>query len=191
MLKNLLIVLLIGFSLEAQSQQFSIDPGHTAITSKVQRFGMVDVLGRFNEVSGTVNYSSEDITKISAQVSINTASYTSNNQGGEDAVKSPAFLDVNTYPQMTFTSNGVKKDGDHLIMTGKLSLHGVTKEISFPFTFLEPFKDPTGANTIAAHAILKINRQDFGIRFSKKLPNGKEFIGNEVAIELNVLAVAQ
>jgi len=45
--------------------------------------------------------------------------------------------------------------------------------------------------TIAAHATLLINRQDFGITFTKKLPNGKEFIGNEVAIELNVLGVIQ
>lgn len=191
MLKNLLFILLIGFSLKAQSQQFTIDSGHTAVTTKVQRFGMVDVLGRFNEVSGTINYSGGDITKLSTEVSINTASYSSNNKGGEDAVKSPAFLDVNSYSQISFKSTNIKKEGNKLIMRGNLTLHGVTKEVSFPFTFLEPFKDPTGTTTIAAHAMLKINRQDFGIRFSKKLPNGKEFIGNEVAIELNVLAAVQ
>ncbi len=76
-------------------------------------------------------------------------------------------------------------------MTGDLTIHGVTKEVRFPFTLLEPFKDPTGAMTIAAHAIVKIDRQDYGIKFSRKLPNGKEFIGNQVTIELNVLAVVQ
>ena len=191
MLRKLSILLLLAASLNAYTQEFTIDPGHTAVTSKVQRFGMVDVLGRFNEVQGTIGYDKSDITKLKAQVTINTASYTSNNKTGEDAVKSQVFLDVNNYPQMTFNSKRVEKRGDQLIMVGNLNLHGITKEVSFPFTLLEPFKDPTGAMAIAAYATLVINRQDFGIAFTRKLPNGKEFIGNEVTIELNVLGTVQ
>lgn len=191
MFKNTLITLLLTASLTAFSQEFSIDSGHTAVTSKVQRFGMVDVLGRFNDVTGIIIYDQSDITKLQATVTINTSSYSSNNIGGENAVKSQAFLDVNKFPEMTFTSKKVEEQSNQLFMTGDLNLHGVTKEVSFSFTLLEPFKDPTGAMTIAAHATLLINRQDFGITFTKKLPNGKEFIGNEVAIELNVLGVIQ
>ena len=191
MLKKISLFLLLTVSLNAYTQEFHIDPGHTAITSKVQRFGMVDVLGRFNDVEGIISYDKSDITKIKVQVTINTASYTSNNIAGEDAVKSQVFLDVRNFPQMTFNSKRVNKKDDQFIMVGDLNLHGVTKEITFPFTLLEPFKDPTGITTIAAHATLVINRQDFGITFSKKLPNGKEFIGNEVTIELNVLGAIQ
>ena len=191
MLRTISFLLLLTVSLNAYTQEFRIDSGHTAITSKVQRFGMVNVLGRFNDVEGTISYDENDITKIQAQVTINTTSYTSNNTAGEDAVKSQVFLDVRTYPQMTFSSTRVEKQDDQLIMIGDLNLHGVTKEIQFPFTLLKPFKDPTGTTTIAAHAALVINRQDFGITFSRKLPNGKEFIGNEVTIELNVLAAVQ
>ena len=191
MLRTISFLLLLTVSLNAYTQEFRIDSGHTAITSKVQRFGMVNVLGRFNDVEGTISYDENDITKIQAQVTINTTSYTSNNTAGEDAVKSQVFLDVRTYPQMTFSSTRVEKHDDQLIMIGDLNLHGVTKEIQFPFTLLKPIKDPTGTTTIAAHAALVINRQDFGITFSRKLPNGKEFIGNEVTIELNVLAAVQ
>lgn len=190
MFKSVLSAALLLLSIHAFSQSFTIDPGHTAITSKVQRFGMVNVLGRFNEVSGTIDYN-EDLTRLSTRVTIKTASYSSNNSGGEDAVKSPAFLDVANYPEITFVSTGVSQNGDRLTMTGNLTIHGVTKEVSFPFSLLEPFKDPTGAMTIAANASLTIDRQDFGIRFNRKLPNGKDFIGNEVSIELNVLAAIQ
>lgn len=191
MLKSILFSVFLCFSFSLYSQKFIIDPGHTAVTSKVQRFSMVDVLGRFNEVEGSIIYDSNDLSKISAEVTIKTASYTSNNLGGEDAVKSAAFLDVANFPEMTFKSKQVEVNGETLNMTGNLTIHGVTKEVTFPFTFLKPFKDPTRANTVAASASLTINRQDFGIKFSRKLPNGKEFIGNEVYIELNVLAVEQ
>ena len=85
-------------------------------------------------------------------------------------------------------SSGVRKNGDQLMMKGQLTIHGTTKEIEFPFELIEPAKDPTGTNTMAVFATLTINRQDFGITFDKKLPNGKPFIGNEVKIELNLLA---
>lgn len=191
MLKSIISSLLLSISFSLYSQKFIIDPGHTAITSKVQRFGMVDVLGRFNKVEGYIIYDNNDLSKISAQVTIKTASYKSNNLGGEDAVKSAAFLDVSNFPEMTFNSTSVRVIGEEINMTGDLSIHGVTKEVTFPFTFLKPFKDPTRANTVAVKASLIINRQDFGIAFSRKLPNGKEFIANEVYIELDVLAVEE
>ncbi|MCE7996318.1 MAG: YceI family protein [Roseivirga sp.] len=191
MLRSIIASALLCFSFSLYGQKFIIDPGHTAVTSKVQRFSMVDVLGRFNEVEGSITYDSNDLSKLSAEVTIKTASYTSNNLGGEDAVKSVAFLDVANFPEMTFKSTKVVVSGEEFNMTGNLTIHGVTKEVTFPFTLLKPFKDPTRANTIATSASLTINRQDFGIKFSRKLPNGKEFIGNEVHIELNVLAVEQ
>lgn len=191
MLKSLFSAVLLLSAVSLSSQEFTIDPGHTAVTSKVQRFSMVNVLGRFNEVSGTIRYDAANISGLSANVTIKTASYASNNPAGENAVKSPAFLDVANFPEITFNSTSVQQRGNELTMTGNLTIHGVTKEVSFPFSFLKPFKDPTGAMTIAAQASLVINRQDFGIKFSRKLPNGKEFIGNEVTIDLNVLAAAQ
>lgn len=191
MFKTLICCLLLSISFSSYSQKFIIDPGHTAVTSKVQRFSMVDVVGRFNEVEGFISYNSNDLTQLSAEVTIKTTSYKSNNLGGEDAVKSAAFLDVANFPEMTFKSTRVIANGELLTMTGNLTIHGVTKEVTFPFTFLKPFKDPTRDNTVAAKASLSINRQDFGITFSRKLPNGKEFIGNEVYIELNILAIEQ
>lgn len=191
MLKPIIISVLLCISLSLYGQKFIIDPGHTAVTSKVQRFGMVDVVGRFNQVEGYITYDSNNLSKLSTEVTIKTASYSSNNLGGEDAVKSSAFLDVTSYPEIMFKSTTITLNGDKLTMTGDLTIHGVTKQVTFPFTFLAPFKDPTRANTVAARASLTINRQDFGIQFSRKLPNGKEFIGNEVHIELNVLAIEQ
>jgi polyisoprenoid-binding protein YceI len=188
MLRVFLTGLLAFVYLQSLSQEFHIDAGHTAITSKVKRFGMVSVLGRFTEVEGTIGISANDPTSISVEVIIKTASYTSNNLAGEEAVKSQVFLDTNQFPEIRFKSKEVKASAGQLQITGDLTIHGITREVTFPFSFKQPFKDPTGLTTIAVSAILTINRQDFGITFSRKLPNGNDFIGNEVEIELNVLA---
>lgn len=189
MVRVLLSGLLAFVYLQSFSQEFSIDAGHTAITSKVKRFGMVSVLGRFTEVEGTISISANDPLLMTVDVIIKTASYTSNNLGGEEAVKSRVFLDTDQFPEIQFKSKEVKGSGLKLQVTGDLTIHGITKEITFPFYFQQPFKDPTGLTTIAVSAMLTINRQDFGMTFSRKLPNGNEFIGNEIEIDLNVLAV--
>ncbi len=187
MKKILLVITIIAIGHISMAQNFKIDAEHTAVTSKVQRFGMVDVLGRFNKVDGTITYNT-DPTKISADVTIAADSYSSNNKGGEDAVKGPAFLNVASYPEIKFQSQSVEKRGNDLWMKGQLTIHGKTNSVEFPFSLIEPAKDPTGLNTLAVFASIKINRQDYGIAFSRKLPNGKDVIGNEVTIELNVLA---
>ena len=191
-MKNLLLSLVLLLCITSlKAQTFLIDPGHTAVTSKVQRFGMVDVLGRFNEVEGKIELNGSDMTSLSVDVSIKTGSYSSNNPGGENAVKSPAFLDAAKYPEINFKSKRVNENNGNLSITGELTIHGVTKEVSFPFKIINPSKDPTGLNTVAASATLEINRQDYGIKFDRKLPNGTPLIGNLVIIELNVLAAEQ
>ncbi|MEO1049781.1 MAG: YceI family protein [Bacteroidota bacterium] len=182
----LLIIFNTGLSL---GQTFEIDPGHTAVTIEVKRFSVVDVVGRFNKVEGKINLG-ENPTDISTEITIDVNSYDSNNEGGEQAVKSPAFLDAANYQTIKFISKRIEKKGGQYLATGDLTIHGVTNEVSFPFDFTGPFKDPTGLNTVGVKASLTINRQDYGIKFSRKLSNGQEFIGNEVKIELNVLAAA-
>jgi len=190
MLKQVLSLLFLGILTQANAQSFSIDNEHTAVTSKVQRFGSVDVLGRFNTVKGTIIYD-RNHAKIAADVTIMVDSYTSNSTGGEQAVKSSAFLDAPNYAEIQFKSQSVTKQGDKLIMKGELTIHGTTNTVEFPFKIIEPSKDPRGLNTMAVFATLTINRQDYGVSFDRKLPNGKPLIGNEVKIELNVLAVEE
>ncbi|MBO3700238.1 YceI family protein [Roseivirga sp. E12] len=190
MLKYIFCLLFCGILIQSNAQNFSIDNEHTAVTSKVQRFGTVDVVGRFNKVEGTITYDS-DPSKISADVTISVDSYTSNSLGGEQAVKGPAFLDSSNYPHIKFKSQSVTKQGGQFIMKGELTIHGTTNTVELPFKLVEPAKGPRGFNTMAVFATLIINRQDYGVTFSRKLPNGNPLIGNEVKIELNVLAIEE
>ncbi len=195
-MKNLVkgIFFYIGLlsSVAVQAQTYKIDPGHTAITTKVMRFGVVNVVGRFNRVSGSITYNPNDLSTTKGEIFITTDSYTANNVDGEAAVKGPGFLDVANFPEMKFSVAKLTKAGNGFMVEGSLILHGVTKTIIFPASINGPLIDlPTGKQSIGISGALVVNRQDYGLKMARKTPDGRELVGSEVAIEINLLAIAE
>lgn len=167
---------------------YKIDKTHSFINFKVNRFSMVDVVGRFNNFEGKVSFDATDFSKTSAEVVIQTNSVYSGFEMRENAIKSKAFLDVKTYPEIRFKSKKAYEKGGKKYVMGDFTLHGITKEITLPIEIRGPYVDPTRTNTVAIRSKIAINRQDYGMKFDRKLKNGQSFIGNEIAIELNILA---
>lgn len=189
-IKLITLVGLLAFQVRIIQAQnaFEIDAGHTFVQFTINRFGMVDVTGAFRDVTGTIDYNAEEPEKTSTSIVIKTGSVDSGLDARDGAVKSKAFLDVATYPEITFISKKMTVKQGKMVVTGDLTIHGTTKEVTFPVTIKGPYKDPTQANTIAIKGNLTINRQDYGISFDRKLDTGSPFIGNEVSIQLDVLA---
>ena len=186
-----LLTLLFSFqSLWAQTYQ--IDSGHSAVQIQVQRFGVVDVVGRFKAVEGSIEFNDKNPGATKARAVIQVDSYDANNIGGEQAVKSPAFLDAANYPEITFKSeSAIMKDGQ-MYLVGDLTIHGTTNEIELPCKIIGPLLDlPTQKQSIAFIASTTINRQDYGVTFDRALPDGTQVVSNEVKISLNVLAITE
>ena len=192
MKKIILITLCFSIGLATNAQRYAIDPGHTAVVSKVMRFGVVKVVGRFNSVSGTINFNPANLSGATAEISIKTDSYTANNEGGENAVKSSQFLDAGKFPEIKMTLKSLTKSDKNFIVLATITLHGITKDISFPVSINGPMMDlPTQKQSLGISGLFTINRQDFGMTMNRKLPSGAEVIGNEVEIEINALALAE
>ena len=190
--KLLITLLSLLFVSPIIAQNYKIDSGHSSVQIQVERFGVVDVSGRFKDVSGTISYDAKDISKTNASAVIKVDSYDANNKGGEDAVKSSAFLDAVSYPEISFKSlSTIVKDGKNYLK-GNLTIHGVTQEIELPFTIKGPLLDlPTRKQSIAFNASITINRQDYAIAFDRKLPNGTSLVSNNIKISLIILALAE
>lgn len=189
------IVLIIAFlllSTDVIAQNYKIDAGHSSVQIQVERFGVIDVIGRFKDVQGTISYDAQNLNATAANSTINVESYDANNIGGEDAVKSVAFLDAKNYPVITFVSKKVVSKDDQDYLVGDLSIHGVTKEIELPYKIKGPLLDlPTQKQSIAFLASITIDRQDFDVNFDRKLPGGTLLVGNDVKITLTILAIAE
>ena len=188
----LFLIALLLLSTSIIAQNYKIDAGHSSVQIQIERFGVIDVVGRFKDVQGFISYEADNLSNTSAQSIIKVESYDANNVGGEDAVKSVAFLDAATYPEITFTSKNVvtKKNQNYLV--GDLTIHGVTKEIELSFEIKGPLMDlATQKQSIAFLASITINRQDYSVKFDRKLPNGTMLVGNDVKITLTILAIAE
>ncbi len=177
-------------SLTAQTT-YQLDIPHTFINFGVERFMVGEVTGRFNEFEGKVIYNPEDLSQTIIDVTIKTESIDTGFEVRDGHLKGNTWLDVEKFPRINFKSKKIFLVDDQTQITADLTIHGVTKEVTFPLTIKGPFVDPTKSNSIGLSGELIINRQDFGIIFSKKMDNGHLFIGNEVKINIRALAISK
>jgi polyisoprenoid-binding protein YceI len=168
---------------------YTIDRAHSSIQFIVRHLVVTKVKGEFNEFAGTILYDDKDITKSSVEVTIKATSIDTKEPKRDDHLRSPDFFEVAKFPEIIFKSKRIEKAGDGYAAIGDLTMHGVTKEIKIPFTIAGVITDPWGNTRLGLSAETELNRQDYGVSWSKKLDNGGLVAGDDVQIELEVEAV--
>ena len=170
---------------------YKIDPAHSSAQFSVRHMMISTVRGQFHGITGTIIWDDKDITKSTVDVSIDTTTVDTQEPNRDKDLKSENFFDVAKYPTMTFKSKKIEKVGDQRYkVTGDLTLHGVTREVVLDVDGpTAPMTDPRGGLHAGAAATAKINRQDFGIKWSKALDGGGVMVGDEVAITIDVEGV--
>lgn len=118
---------------------------HAFIEFRVQHLGFSWMYGRFNEFKGHFTYEKGHPEAASVEFTVQTASIDTNNARRDKHLRSEDFLAVEKYPTAHFVSTGYEKTGpDSAILTGKLTLHGVTREIRVQVTEMRAGEDPWG-----------------------------------------------
>jgi polyisoprenoid-binding protein YceI len=179
------LVVLCGVALAAD--EYKIDPVHSTVAFSVKHMVVNTVHGRFNDWSGQITFDDKDPSKSSVEVTIKSASINTDNGQRDGHLKSPDFLDVQKFPEITFKSKSVEKKSDGFVAHGVLTIRGVAKDVDLPFKLNGPI-GVGGGNLLGAEASLTINRQDFGVSWSKALDSGGLVVANDVKIDINVEA---
>ena len=174
-----------GSTVEGESGVYDFDPYHTSIGFTVVHMGLINVPGYFKEFTGTVNYNAADVTKSTVEFSAKTASVDTRVEQRDNHLRTADFFDVEKYPEMTFRSTKVVKNGEILEVTGDLTLRGVTKSITLPVSIVG-FKDGKGGKVMGAMAETTIDRSDYGVNYGL---NG--VVSKDVRIILNIEARQQ
>ena len=167
---------------------YVIDLSHTHAGFAVKHFGLSKVKGEFTEVEGNLVID-EDPTASTVTATINTASFNSRDDGRDAHVRSADFLDVENHPTITFSSTNVKPDGDDWLVSGDLTIKGVTRSVDLVTEFEGAITDPYGLERIAFSASTEIDRNDFGLDFNAALETGGLIVGKTVKITLEVEAI--
>ena len=182
-----LLLLLSGAALAAD--EYKIDPVHSSANFSVKHMLISTVHGRFTGLSGTILYDEKDPKKSSVEAVIKTASITTDNEYRDKDLRGADFFEVDKYPEITFKSKRVEKRGKQLVAIGMLTMKNVSKEIELPFE-INKVTSPWGV-VIGATATTQLNRQDYGITYSKKLDGGGLVVSDDVKIELDIEAKPQ
>lgn len=169
--------------------EYKIDPAHSVIGFSIRHLEINWVEGRFNNFSGTIRYDDQDITKSSVEFSAKVDSIDTGVERRDNHLRSADFFEVAKYPDLNFKSTRVERQGKNYVLHGDLTLKGVTKPVSLPFSLTGAIKDSGNNTRIGVSAETKVDRRDFGITYGKALPIGGFDIGNEVMIEIHLEAL--
>src|SRR5262245_43264136 len=172
----------------AAESAWEIDPAHSSVQFSVRHMMVSNVRGEFRKVSGTVQGDETDPAKAKVEATIDATSIDTRNEKRDSHLKSGDFLDAEKFPTMTFKSKKIEKAGDHRYkVTGDLMLHGVTREVTLDVDGPSAVvNDPMGNVRAGATATAKLNRQDFGITWSKSLDGGGVMVGDEIDVTIDV-----
>ncbi len=144
---------------------YEIDPVHTRTVFKVSHLGISEFYGMFAETTGTWSIDEANPSKSTVSLTIKAASVNTFNDKRDEHLRSPDFFNAKQFPVITFKGKKFERDGDNWKVTGDLTLHGVTREITVPFRKIGEGKDPWGGYRSGYTAEFTIKRSDYGMDF--------------------------
>jgi polyisoprenoid-binding protein YceI len=167
---------------------WNIDPVHSNAQFKVKHMMISNVKGEFTSVKGSLQFDEQNLANSVVEAEIDATTINTREPQRDAHLKSADFLDVEKFPTLSFRSTQVsRKNADELAVAGELTIHGVTRPVTFTVEGPSaPTKDPWGNTRIGLSATTRIHRKDFGLTWNAALETGGILVGDEVAITLDV-----
>ena len=167
---------------------WNLDPVHSVAEFKVKHMMISNVKGQFTGITGVLTLDENDIAGSRVEATIDASTINTREAQRDAHLKSADFFDVEQFPTLSFRSTQVKRTGDdELAVTGDLTIHGVTRQVTFQVEGpTAAGKDPWGNTRIGLSATTKINRRDFGLTWNAALETGGILVGEDVIITLDL-----
>lgn len=171
---------------------WQVDKSHSHIGFSVKHMMISRVRGQFDRFNVEVDFDEVEPARSSVRVQIDAASINTKDQQRDGHLRSPDFLDVETYPYITFTSKRIEKTNDrHGRITGDLTIRGITREVVLEVDYAGIIKNPWGMTITGASAQTRINRKDWNLTWNQALETGGVLVGEEVTIHIELELVKQ
>lgn len=171
---------------------WTIDPVHSEIHFKIKHLLISTVTGSFKKFEGTVDSSKDDFTDAKIKFTADTASIDTGNQQRDGHLQSDDFFNAEKFPKLTFESTGIEKKSDNEYkVIGNLTMRDVTKPVELDVEYGGTANDLYGNTKAGFELTGKINRQDFGLKWSAVTEAGGLAVSNDVKLNLNVQLLKQ
>jgi polyisoprenoid-binding protein YceI len=168
---------------------WNIDPTHSDVSFTVRHMMVSKVRGHFRTFSGQIVTADNPLESTVAAV-VDATSFDTANVDRDNHIRSADFLEVDKYPTLEFRSTGLRARGaGEYALDGELTVHGVTRPVTFKLELNGFSKDPYGGYRVGWSATTDISRSDFGVSINLPMEGGGVVVGDKVQVSLELEAV--
>lgn len=161
------------FTLPIFAASYKIDPKHSRMEFRIKHLVVKTVTGKFTKFEGSGEFDDKSWRVANAKITIDAASIDTNDSDRDNHLRSPDFFDAKKYPHITFEVTDVIYQGEGAAkapktITGKLTMKGITKDISLTVGSAGAAVDAWGNETLGFDASTTIDRTTFGLDWKKE-----------------------
>ena len=169
MTKFLLALALVAPAAFAAPVNFKLDEGHASIVFKANHLGFSDVYGMFGASEGKITWDADKPEASTVEIKVKTDSINTLNAKRDEHLKGNDFFNAKQFPEIILKSKSIKKAGkDKFEVKADLTMHGVTKPITFTFNHMKTGEDPWKNTRMGGVTSFKVKRSEFGMTYMAK-----------------------
>ncbi len=166
---------------------YMVDPSHSKLGFIARHLVVSKVRGEFQKFDGSFSFDATKPESLKVKVEAETASIFTNDGKRDEHLRSADFFDAAKNPKLIFESKKAKSTGkDSMDLSGDLTMHGITKPVTFKVEYLGASKDPWGNSKVGFSAKTKVSRKDWGLTWNKALETGGVLVSEEIELEIDV-----
>ena len=175
---------------ETLTGTWTIDPSHSEAGFTTRHAGIAKVRGSVAITEGTIVIG-EDLASASVTAVLDASTIDTRDANRDGHLRSADFFEVENYPTWTFTSTSVTAKGDDYVVTGDLTIRGVTRTVELALEFNGTATDPFGNARAGFSAETEISRKDFGLTWNAALETGGFLVSDTIKVTLEISAIKQ
>ncbi|MCE2733295.1 MAG: YceI family protein [Chryseotalea sp.] len=179
----LVAALVLTVSAKAQGT-WVVDNSHSNIGFSVAHMVVSEQEGNFKDYSIKVVSNAADFNGADVEFTAKAASINTENEKRDIHLVSAEFFDAAKYPELSFKGK-LSKEGGKYVLKGNLTMKGVTKPVTFDVTYGGTVK-AWGKDVAGFKLSGKVNRQEYGLTWSKTIETGGLVVGDEVTINCKI-----
>jgi polyisoprenoid-binding protein YceI len=168
---------------------YTLDPTHTTLGFSARHAMVTTVRGKFTAFEGTAHVDTSNPGASSVKLTIDAASIDTGVADRDGHLRTGDFFEVEKYPNLTFASTEVTRDGSDWSITGDLTIKDVTRPVTIEFEETGSAKDPFGNTRIGFEGATTINRKDWGLTFNAALETGGVLVSEKVKLQFDISAI--
>jgi polyisoprenoid-binding protein YceI len=168
---------------------YTLDVAHTRLGFSARHAMVTTVRGAFKEFEGTAHIDTANPADSKVELTIKSASIDTGVEDRNTHLRSGDFFEVETYPEISFVSTDVARDGDDWTITGDLTIKDVSKPITVEFESTGSARDPFGNLRIGFEGHTTLSRKDWGLTWNAALETGGFLVSDKIKLEFDVSAI--